>query len=622
MPDRQRAVAEQRVVEVAEAERVAEAAPLVRPQLEQEDLAEEVHSWYVGVYVYRSTSARAFDSLERRLLDEEVASPRRRVSSPRCIRMSRMIRQARQIASVCRSSQKRGASSKPCSRIICSEYIPQPSTNSGASVVSLTSDGWRLATLELEVVARVGLVDARVADRAPVVLAHGARVVVHGGGDDVDARRARVELRRLEVRGERDDVAQVVGRRDDLEALVVGHRHDAVLDEVGTGPGDGGPVLAERLCERRGMVRLHPVDDRRLVRGRVDLARGAGAPLAVEPQLLLADREDRVRVEAVEGPEARRARRTARCRAPTRRSRRAAWSGSTRRTPRRRGSPARPRHRDGGPRARRGSRSPAATISENRPGMSSAARISSSCQSRTGVAVSCDRLAARKPGTASRRSVIDARRSGSGAKSRAKMRKRASPTVSIAVQRRSQTRWTSRSKTDRRTLWTSSSRSKRTEGERPSSSSASIAGEMGPLRRDLADDRVARSVREAVVARVDAHVRRHLRMRLAQAAEARVHEVPEALVERAGIGGGRGPGEDRLCHGFPLDVATVGGCVVREGTVRAPEGLSATGLGGGPAVSSGASESLDGRRRSRAGGLREGLAAGRHVASTSSAVIP
>ncbi len=43
-----------------------------------------------------------------------------------------MIRQARQIASVCMVSRKFGASSKPCSRIICSEYIPQPSTNSGA----------------------------------------------------------------------------------------------------------------------------------------------------------------------------------------------------------------------------------------------------------------------------------------------------------------------------------------------------------------------------------------------------------------------------------------------------------------------------------------------------------
>ena len=57
-----------------------------------------------------------------------------------------MIRQARQIASVYIASRKFGASSKPCSRIICSEYMPQPSTNSGASVPRRVRLGWAFAT--------------------------------------------------------------------------------------------------------------------------------------------------------------------------------------------------------------------------------------------------------------------------------------------------------------------------------------------------------------------------------------------------------------------------------------------------------------------------------------------
>ena len=110
------------------------------------------------------------------------------VISPRCIRTSRMIRQARQIASVYIASRKFGASSKPCSRIICSEYMPQPSTNSGASVAAGSgSDGG--SPPQLEVVAGVRLVDAGVADRAAVVLAHRVRVVADRRRDDVDALR-------------------------------------------------------------------------------------------------------------------------------------------------------------------------------------------------------------------------------------------------------------------------------------------------------------------------------------------------------------------------------------------------------------------------------------------------
>ena len=81
----------------------------------------------------------------------------------------------------------------------------------------------RMATrdVELEVVARVGLVDARVADRGVVVLAHRVRVAADRRRDDVDALRASVSnFGRREVGRERHDVAQVLGRRDDVDPLV------------------------------------------------------------------------------------------------------------------------------------------------------------------------------------------------------------------------------------------------------------------------------------------------------------------------------------------------------------------------------------------------------------------
>ena len=165
-----------------------------------------------------------------------------------------MIRHARQIASVCSASRNAGPASKPSSRIICSEYMPQPSTNSGASVSSRVSDGCRDATTELEVVARVRLVDAGVADRGAVVLAHGVRVVVHGRRHDVDPDRVGIERRRREVRRERHDVAQVLGRRDDVDPLVVRDRDQVVIDQVLAGPSHRQPVRVERRLERRRVV--------------------------------------------------------------------------------------------------------------------------------------------------------------------------------------------------------------------------------------------------------------------------------------------------------------------------------------------------------------------------------
>ena len=41
-----------------------------------------------------------------------------------------------------------------------------------------------------------------------------------------------IERGRLEVGRERDDVAQVLGRRDDVDPLVVRDGHEVVLDEV------------------------------------------------------------------------------------------------------------------------------------------------------------------------------------------------------------------------------------------------------------------------------------------------------------------------------------------------------------------------------------------------------
>ena len=152
-----------------------------------------------------------------------------------------MIRQARQIASVCIASRNSGPSSKPCSRIICSLYMPQPSTNSGASVRRRTSDGWRRGRRELEVVARVGLVDAGVADRGVVVLAHRVRVVADRRRDDVDARSGAVELGRLEVGGEGDDGAQVLGRGDDAIRSSGRHRREVVVDRCGREPGTSRP---------------------------------------------------------------------------------------------------------------------------------------------------------------------------------------------------------------------------------------------------------------------------------------------------------------------------------------------------------------------------------------------
>ena len=69
------------------------------------------------------------------------------------------------------------------------------------------------------------------------MLAHGVRVVVDRRRDDVDALGVVVERRGLEVGRERHDVAQVLGRLDDLDALVVGDGHEVVVDAGARGRG-------------------------------------------------------------------------------------------------------------------------------------------------------------------------------------------------------------------------------------------------------------------------------------------------------------------------------------------------------------------------------------------------
>ena len=118
---------------------------------------------------------------------------------------------------------------------------------------------------QLEVMARVRLVDARVADRAVVVLAHRIRVVVDRRGDDVDAGRAPIELRRVEVGRKWDHVAQVLGRFDDLDPLVGRDRDDLVVDQVLARPNHDLAVGVQRLREGRRVVALDPIDDGRLV---------------------------------------------------------------------------------------------------------------------------------------------------------------------------------------------------------------------------------------------------------------------------------------------------------------------------------------------------------------------
>ena len=156
---------------------------------------------------------------------------------------------------------------------------------------------------ELQVVARVRLVDAGVGDRRAVVLAHRVRVVVDGRRDDVDAALVGVEAGGREVGRERHHRAQVLGGRDDLDPLVVRDRGQVVLDEVGAGARHDVAVAVERLVERgRPVVFSRSMSVGRSASGSSSRA-AARRALEVGLELVLADLEDRVGVEVAERPQ-------------------------------------------------------------------------------------------------------------------------------------------------------------------------------------------------------------------------------------------------------------------------------------------------------------------------------
>ena len=108
----------------------------------------------------------------------------------------------------------------------------------------------------------------------------------------------------LEVRRERNDVAQVLGRRHDIDPLVVGDCHEVALDEVAAGSVHRIPVCLEGGIEVGRLVGLDPVDDGHLVGVGVDLAGGRCPSRTFLLEALPAEREDRVRVEAIERAQA------------------------------------------------------------------------------------------------------------------------------------------------------------------------------------------------------------------------------------------------------------------------------------------------------------------------------
>ncbi len=109
-----------------------------------------------------------------------------------------------------------------------------------------------------------------------------------------------VEWRRREICGERDDVAQVLRRLDDVDPLVVGHRHEASLDEVGACPLHRRAVGLQSVRERLGMIRLDAGDDLQLVGVGVDLAGSRLPRRALLGELAVTELQDGVGIEAVE----------------------------------------------------------------------------------------------------------------------------------------------------------------------------------------------------------------------------------------------------------------------------------------------------------------------------------
>ena len=139
------------------------------------------------------------------------------------------------------------------------------------------------------------------------------------------------------------------------------------------------------------------------------------------------------------------------------------------------------------------------------------------------------------------RPAIASSRSASGAWSRANSRNSPSPTVSSASERRSQIRSTSASKIARRRLCSSRSRSKRTAGDSPAGSSASIAVRWARSAASSARIASRAAVAELVVVVVDAEVRGE-RSGCRASAVGSASRPGRRTRRRAGrVDGGRGP---------------------------------------------------------------------------------
>ncbi len=319
-----------------------------------------------------------------------------------------------------------------------------------------------------------------------------------------------------------------------------------MLDEVGPRPAHDVLVAAQRLLERRRVVRLEPLDGGLEVRVRVQLARGGATALGVGAQLLPADLEDRVSVEVAEATElhelavALAAQRPVVGRA---RERGVQPVGVVveRRTARRRSRCPAGRGRPGVSAVSAGL---AATISTKSPGRSCGVadlqllpdRDRGARRSRTG--------AGRQSGTAAMRSAMRSSRSESGARHARTARKTASPMSSAAGPRRSQRRTSSRRtapEADAEQVHVALE-ARRGGGGRRGRAPRRRRG--GLVARDLVlDRRRATGVAQAVVLGVDAEVGRRDRVVGHQPPDTRLHEVVEAAVGRALVGRGCGSRE-------------------------------------------------------------------------------
>ena len=182
-------------MEVAEREGVAETGLLVGPQPEEEDLAEQVRE-LVGRRVrvapdlgpgIRFLEARLLDEEPDGLVDADLAAVHADVEDDPAGPPDRVRVQV--------EAEVGGRIEALLAHHLLGVHPPSLDELRGVG----HQPGHRRVAVgdaQLEVVAGIRLVDARVADRAEVVLAHRVRVVTDRRRDDVDALRPRVELRR------------------------------------------------------------------------------------------------------------------------------------------------------------------------------------------------------------------------------------------------------------------------------------------------------------------------------------------------------------------------------------------------------------------------------------------